>query len=287
MSIRPAVTPACLGLLLLSSVARAGPRVVALGDLHGDLPQTERALRLAGVVDEQGRWSGGPTVLVQTGDVVDRGPDSKAILDLLRDLQSQAAEAGGRVELLLGNHEIMNLQGDWRYVHVGDVEAFGGLDARIAAFRRDGRIGQWLSSLQVVVQVGDAVFLHGGLHPRWAGLGLDGVNQAARSSLLGGPQEILGSDGPVWYRGYVEDPEDEACVALDRSLRELGARRMVVGHTTQRDGRIKVRCAGRLHAIDVGLSSAYGGNLAVWESNDGDARAIYPSGVVDLEDPSP
>ena len=266
-------------------------RVVAVGDLHGDLDNALSALRLAGVVDEDGHWSGGQTTLVQTGDLTDRGPDSRALLDLFQRLQREAPKTGGRVVALLGNHEVMNLTGDWRYVHPGDIAAFGGEQARREALAADGTYGAWLTSLPVAADVQGTVFVHGGLKPELTAGGLDGVNEGVRQSLMGqaAPEiqrALLGPDGPLWYRGYVNAPEAEACAELKTALDRLGARRMVVGHTTRRDGRIASRCDGKLQIIDIGIADGYGGHLGVWVSDAGDARAVYPSGPVDLEDPA-
>jgi hypothetical protein len=100
------------------------PRVVAIGDVHGAYENFVAVLRLAGLVDEKTRWSGGKTHLVQTGDVVDRGADSRKALDLLMRLEGEARKAGGRVHALLGNHEVMNLLGDLRYVSAEDYASF-------------------------------------------------------------------------------------------------------------------------------------------------------------------
>jgi hypothetical protein len=261
-------------------------RVVAIGDLHGDLDNAVSALRLAKLVDEAGNWSGGRTTLVQTGDTTDRGPDSKAVIDLLDALRPQAAAAGGRVVMLLGNHEVMNLVGDWRYVSPGDLEAFGGLDARKRAFAPTGEYGVLLSKLDATALVGDAIFVHGGIAPDWAEHGIDGINDRIRAAITGGDGTILGEGGPLWYRGFVTQPETAACPGLNKSLAALGAKRMVVGHTTRRDGRIQVRCDGRLHIIDTGISDHYGAHVAIWEMIDGNARAIYPETITDLEDPT-
>jgi 3',5'-cyclic AMP phosphodiesterase CpdA len=99
-------------------------RIVAIGDLHGDHDRAMLALRGSGLVDARGRWSGGATHLVQTGDIADRGPDTRRIVALLRDLSRQAERAGGRVHVLLGNHEAMNVLGDLRYVTAGEYAAF-------------------------------------------------------------------------------------------------------------------------------------------------------------------
>jgi calcineurin-like phosphoesterase family protein len=100
------------------------PRIVAVGDLHGDFAAWRAIAEAAGLVDRKGRWAGGATVLVQTGDVVDRGPDSLKIVQDLMRLQREAPRKGGRVVALVGNHEAMNMTGDLRYVSAGDYAAF-------------------------------------------------------------------------------------------------------------------------------------------------------------------
>ncbi|KAK9859321.1 hypothetical protein WJX84_003916 [Apatococcus fuscideae] len=93
----------------------AAERIVAIGDLHGDVDKTKRALRLGGLIDEAGNWTGGHTVAVQVGDQLDRGGNEVEILYLLERLQKQAARAGGALHVLNGNHEFMNIAGDVRY----------------------------------------------------------------------------------------------------------------------------------------------------------------------------
>lgn len=99
-------------------------RIVAIGDLEGDYEKFTDMLRTAGLIDARGRWSGGQTHLVQLGDIPDRGPNSRMIMDLLMRLEPQAQRAGGRVHALIGNHEAMNVYGDLRYVHPGEYAAF-------------------------------------------------------------------------------------------------------------------------------------------------------------------
>ncbi|XP_065017089.1 shewanella-like protein phosphatase 1 isoform X1 [Musa acuminata AAA Group] len=102
-------------------VSASGRRIVAVGDLHGDLSKTRRALEMAGVLSSDGQdlWIGGETVLVQLGDILDRGEDEIAILSLLRSLDIQAKSTGGAVFQVNGNHETMNVEGDFRYVDPG------------------------------------------------------------------------------------------------------------------------------------------------------------------------
>ena len=99
-------------------------RIVAIGDLHGDHDAFRAIVEAAGLVDGNGAWIGGYSILVQTGDVPDRGPDTLLILRDLMRLQGEAALAGGAVIPLIGNHEAMNVVGDLRYLHEGEYAAF-------------------------------------------------------------------------------------------------------------------------------------------------------------------
>ena len=98
----------------LPLAAQGAPRVVAIGDIHGSLDGLTRILKAAGLTGHDGRWSGGRAQLIQTGDYMDRGEGTRAVLDLLMALEPQARNAGGRAFALLGNHEVMNLIGDTR-----------------------------------------------------------------------------------------------------------------------------------------------------------------------------
>lgn len=188
--------------------------IVALSDIHGAYGAFVRALREAKVIDESDHWQAGARQLVITGDLTDRGPDSRAAMDLLMRLEEEAAEAGGRVHVLLGNHEVMNLVGDLRYVSAGEYAAFAddeteaeratwrqrfveraasgastetlvaqferahppGFFAHRRAFRPDGRYGAWLLGKPFVIVVGDTAFVHGGLSPAVGQRGLEGIN---------------------------------------------------------------------------------------------------------------
>lgn len=99
-------------------------RIVAIGDIHGDYDNYMATLKAAGLVNKKGKWAGGKTHFVQTGDIPDRGPDTREIIEHIRKLGKQAEKKGGRVHNLIGNHEAMNVFGDLRYVHEGEFEAF-------------------------------------------------------------------------------------------------------------------------------------------------------------------
>ena len=107
-----------------SGAAAPAQRIIAVGDLHGDYQAWLAIARAAGIVDRRGHWAGGSTTLVQLGDVTDRGPDSLKIVRNLQQLQKEAPRKGGKVVVTLGNHEAMNLIGDYRYTSPGEYAAF-------------------------------------------------------------------------------------------------------------------------------------------------------------------
>lgn len=104
-------------------------RVVVVGDLHGDYGKFHDQLSQAGLIDGKDNWRGGQTHLVQLGDVPDRAPDTRRILDLLIRLEPQAKRAGGYVHALIGNHEAMNMEGDLRYTTPAEFAAFADKDS--------------------------------------------------------------------------------------------------------------------------------------------------------------
>lgn len=210
--------------------AASPSRVVAIGDIHGDADAFRAILKTAGLIDDQGAWTGGDAALVQTGDFTDRGPKVREVMDLLMDLESRARAAGGRVVTLMGNHESMNVLGETRDVTPAiyatfadskseerreaayaarvklnaaraltlkaqaDVYAPPGRDAWMAAhplgwieyreaFEPQGTYGKWLRAKDVVTQIGDNIFLHGGIQPDMAPGKLDQLNERIRKEI--------------------------------------------------------------------------------------------------------
>jgi hypothetical protein len=104
--------------------AESADAVVAIGDVHGAFDDFVAILQRAGLIDKQNHWAGGKAVFVQTGDLIDRGPKPREVMDLMMALEQEAPKGGGRVVFLLGNHEMMNLMGDLRYVTPENYASF-------------------------------------------------------------------------------------------------------------------------------------------------------------------
>lgn len=289
-------------------------RVVAIGDVHGAYDQFVEILRTTGLLDERLRWAGGRAHLVQLGDVVDRGPDSRKALDLLDRLQDEARRAGGAVHQLLGNHEVMRMLGDLRYTVPGEYEAFisprsgqyrneviqaappaqrerlfketplGLVDIRLA-FGRNGEYGDRLRKLDVAVKINGILFAHGGISPAVAGKSCDVINATVRRELTAdldktraAPLKSLtaSEDGPLWYRGLAKEPDSFAS-SVDDILAKQNAHAIVIAHTVIPDGRIRARFGGKVFQIDTGMQPAYvaTGRASALEIQHGVFTAIY------------
>lgn len=271
----------------------APERLVAIGDLHGDLSATRAAFRLAGAIDSLDHWAGGDLVIVQTGDILDRGDEEEAIFRFLEKLSAEATEAGGAIHVLNGNHELMNAYLDYRYVTEGgwadfeDVTTVATVDsflatlephqrARAQALRPGGEFARHLAEHNTFLIVGTTLFTHGGVLPEHVDWGLDWMNAEIRSWLRGEtrqPEWIRGELSPVWNRLYSDAPDMAACDTLAMVLEGLDVERMVVGHTIQEAG-ITSYCGGRVWCIDVGMAEHYGGRPEVLEIRGDDVRGL-------------
>jgi hypothetical protein len=191
-------------------------RVVVFADVHGAYTELLSVLSETGIIDAAHHWHGGDSHLVSTGDLLDRGPGSREVLDLLMRLEPEAQKAGGAVHILLGNHEVMNLVGDLRYVPASEFASFAGPEdnklredswqrviaqepaavrtefdaafppgyfARRQAFSPQGEYGRWLLGKPFLITVNDTAFVHGGLPEMVAQLGLETTNQTLHTQL--------------------------------------------------------------------------------------------------------
>ena len=270
------------------------PRIVAIGDVHGDLMAAQAALRLAGATNGRNRWIGGDLVVVQTGDILDRGDGEREILDLFGRLQDEARRAGGAVHLLNGNHELMNSYLDFRYVTEGGLEEFGDMvridpadsllatlepeeRVRGAAFRPGGPMAMKLAGQPTALVIGPNVFVHGGVLPYHVEMGLDSMNRYG--SELAPKRSAPTRVDPRRPQPRVDPPLFRSArrgrlrYAWPVVLEGLGVERMVVGHTVQRTG-ITAFCGGRVWCVDVGISAHYEGRLEVLEIRGNVVRSL-------------
>jgi len=313
----------------------AADRIVAIGDLHGDYDGFVQLLRDAGLVDGKLNWRGGKTHLVQTGDVPDRGDNTRKILDLLMKLAPKARAAGGFVHSLIGNHEGMNIYGDLRYATPGEFASFRdrnsermrdaffaqekqeleknpppqGLPAFDEEYRKQwnvryplgwvehrmgfgptGTYGRWIRGNNAIVRVGDTLFVHGGLSPKYADRTARSMNVQVReeledfSKLKNGI--VMDPEGPLWYRGLVSEGNGALAPHVEALLKFHGVSRIVVGHTPT-DGAILTHFGGKVVAIDVGISAAYGGRRACLLIEKGHAAALHRGHLLGLPGDSP
>ena len=319
-----------LGLLLVWGALGARPlaiatpcefenveRMVAIGDVHGADGRFGQILQAAGIVDRAGRWSAGKTHLVQLGDVLDRGPDSRKAVDRLARLEREASAAGGRVHSLLGNHEVMRMLGDLRYVNPGEYAKFAtpdseevrrpfierapaaererlvdetplGMIEMILAFGPKGPYGARLRGLNTVVRINGLVFLHGGISPDVAALPCAAINDSVRRDITTDIEKTRSEpptrlttreDGPLWYRGLALEPEAFA-PRVDQMLALQHARAFVVAHTVTPTARIVARFGGKVVLIDTGMQPEYvpEGRASALEIRDVVFTAIYVDG---------
>ena len=249
--------------------AAAARRVVTIGDVHGAVESFSAILQKAALVDAGGRWIGGNAILVQTGDMTDRGAGMRAALDLLMALEPQARKAGGRVHAILGNHEVMNMVGELRDANAAIFETFGGEAAMREAFSARGHYGRWLRGKRVIDKVEGSIFLHGGINPAFSKGSIDDINRQARRELA------EWDDGVQWlverklverappFLGAVEAARAEAVRLIEGPLRDEPDTRQTL--------------AILLPLVNIGTSSLFSPDgplwfrgLATWSDAEGD-----------------
>lgn len=288
-------------------------RLVAIGDLNAAYDALVEILRGTKLVNRKLEWIGGRAELVQVGDLFNRGGGAAQALTLLLRLRRQARAKGGRVTVLLGNHEAMTALRHEGYCTEGEYLAFATaaerrawparvqralrrlarqrphgvvlpIEPRLEAWKIEhvpgrtalrralgprGKLGKALRSLPIAYISQGTLFVHAGLLPTWAKLGLAGLDEMAQREWANGsrglwtlPKKGLfrSGSGPLWDRSLVRGGA-EARRALKQSLALVGAQRMIVGHTQTaslaggREGHIHVQAGGRLISVDVGLAS--------------------------------
>lgn len=282
----------------LPSVLPPVRRIIVIGDLHGDWEMTVKSLKIGKLIDNNLNWIGKDTVVVQLGDQIDRcrfnGIDCQLpnatkndeasdikILNYFTELHKQASKVGGAVYSIIGNHELMNVNGDMRYVSYANLKNFDnfkkpngekiedGVDSRTWAFAPGNPIADFLGcTRQLSLIIGSNLFVHAGVVPKIAEkYKIEDMNQILSLFLwdkLKDPADyrdlIDSSDySPLWTRVFASRTESrESCNHLVNPLKSVyKVDRIFVGHTPQINTGITSKCEGKIWLTDYGASKAF------------------------------
>jgi len=215
-------------------------KILAISDIEGNFEAFRSLLTGNGVIDSKYNWAFGKGHLVLVGDCFDRGDQVTPCLWLLYSLEEKARQQGGQVHFILGNHEIMNMSGDLRYLHEQYLyhARLLGLDYR-QLYSPATELGRWLITRNIIEKIGPVLFVHGGVSTFVNILGhpLQALNQLCRPWYFT-PElaptvvyELLASsDAPFWYRGYATG--DASMQQVNHTLRKFDVEHIVIGHTT-------------------------------------------------------
>ena len=236
-------------------------KMLVMSDIEGNFNAFRSLLQGNGVIDANFNWTFGEGHLVLVGDFVDRGTMVMEVLWLIYSLEDKAKAAGGYVHYILGNHEIMNMSGDLRYVQARYPEHAALMNKQYTQlFGPDTEIGRWLSTKNVVERVGKILFMHAGISPYVNEMQLDlkdlnnMVRPHYRDTVLefrDRRKDILLSDlGPFWYRGYYARTARASMKQIDSTLNLYGVRHISTGHTIIAD-QVMSLYEGKLFNTDV------------------------------------
>lgn len=278
-------------------------RLFAISDIEGNFSAFATTLKANGVVNDRLGWDFGDGHLVLVGDFFDRGEHVTACLWLIYKLEEEAKRAGGQVHFIIGNHEEMNMRGDDRFV----VSKYKRVAAKMEIpvrdlYEKNTELGRWLRTKNVVEKIGNTLFTHGGISPRFSnnGLSLEKVNKIAQQ-FMGESYRLIelqsnnditpmvfAKDGPLWYRGYFKNAISEE--ALQGVLDVYGAAHVVVGHTIVEE--IEPLYNGKLIPIDVKHSAKMknSGFNAILKIGADEAYKVNPKGkkeAIQLVAPEP
>jgi hypothetical protein len=253
----------------------APDRLAVVSDVHGNLAGLQALLRAHGIIDPANRWTFGQGHLVVVGDVMDRGAQVTECYWLLRSLEAQAAKQGGRMHMVMGNHEAMMLKGDQRYVNPKYAQlSKGPLPSLEVLYGPDSEVGRWLRLRPAMIRIGRTLFIHGGISPQLLSENpsLLIVNQRLAAAWKPATTEearraILGTHGPLWYRGLIPGADaklgDASTEHVGALLKAFDADRVVVGHTTL--DTVTAFHEGRVIGVDAGLKDGKTGALLLLE----------------------
>lgn len=225
--------------------------VVVLSDPHGNLEYFAGTLKASHVINDDYEWTFGQNHLIVIGDVFDRGDDVLPILWLIYKLEDEAEKVGGCVSFLLGNHESMVLSGDLRYVNEKYIKLADQLNVNHSElFNINTELGHWLATRNTIQVVGENLYVHAGLSEMLVeqGITIQQINEEISNVLFLNKEDranystiasnLLGSKGPLWYRGMVLSDEKYVPLSSDNLESILAAfkvKRVIVGHTIMDD----------------------------------------------------
>ena len=238
--------------------------VMVIGDIHGGYDSLVVFLQNNNVIDRSMNWIWGSGHLVFVGDIFDRGDKVTEALWLIYRIETQASETGGAVHLILGNHELMVLEGDLNYVASKYLLMSERLNLDYSLFfGKKTVLGQWLRTKNTIIRINGYMFVHAGLSPAIleAGLTMHEINDHVRYFINHPDRKdyegvnrntLLGPNGPFWYRGYLKNNHQYDHLAeddLEKVLEYFDADRIFIGHTNVEE--ITPLYSNRVFAIDV------------------------------------
>ena len=217
-------------------------KMLVMSDIEGEFAAMRKLLQVNGVINENYQWTFGDGDLVLVGDFVDRGTMVTEVLWLIYYLESQAEASGGKVHYILGNHEIMNMDGDYHYVHPRYMAHADTMKVPYPdVFGQQAELGRWFATKNVTERIGNILFTHGGFsaYMNQAQMELNALNDTARmyyrDTTFKFPSiysELIYSDhSPFWYRGYYYGNPRATSAQVDSTLNIYNSRYIVTGHT--------------------------------------------------------
>lgn len=237
--------------------------IAVLSDIHGEYAIYLKSLRSSGIIDRAHNWSFGAGHLVVVGDIFDRGEKVTEVLWHLYGLEKQAVRAGGKVHVLLGNHELLVFGENLRYI--GDkyrkVEVITGTKYS-GLYSSNSVLGHWLRQKPVMITISDILFVHGGVSDGMVSrkMSVEKVNRKFSENFSSERDKYICTDeelefldydeGPVWYRGYFTDTT--FCESrIDSILDFYNISHIVVGHTPHRT--VAARFGNKILGADTGM----------------------------------
>ncbi|HMS35310.1 MAG TPA: metallophosphoesterase [Ignavibacteria bacterium] len=222
-----------------SDVYELPDKMLIVSDIEGNFRGLTMILKGAGIVNDKFEWIFGNGNLIFAGDLFDRGVNVTECLWLIYKLESEAELQGGKVHLILGNHEMMNLKKDFRYVRRKYLINADSLKLEYENwYAANTELGKWLRSKNSIEKIGDFLIMHAGISKDFPSdsLSLTDINNNIRSSIdkhfnkgEASKDIFIGSSGPLWYRGIVNEAETQN--DIDNTLSAFNSSKMILGHT--------------------------------------------------------